>query len=142
MLRVVPRRLRSWTLRDCAALIESVLVAVLIEVALPLLPMSTILRMVEGIPSKRMANPLEAHPERLVRWASAPYRLFGLSANCLRRSLVLCALLRRRGVTAHLCFGVDRAGSALAAHAWVAIAGVSTEMIPSRFHELPRPWSV
>lgn len=48
-----------------------------------------------------------------------PYR-----ASCLERSLVLCRLLRRRGVMCELRFGADLAQGDLAAHAWVEWEGV------------------
>jgi hypothetical protein len=106
-----------------------------------LFSMSLILRTIERIPPMRAKHPDAAPSQRLAPFASAPYRLCGITPQCLRRSLVLCALLRRRGVAAQVCFGVDRSGSTFAAHAWVAVAGISLETTPSRFHELPRAWS-
>ena len=51
--------------------------------------------------------------------------LYGLyRANCLKRSLVLCWFLRRRGINFDLRIGADLADGALHAHAWVEHAGV------------------
>jgi hypothetical protein len=47
-----------------------------------------------------------------------------LPTNCLERSLVLWALLRRRGIAGEVCFGVRRDGDDLQAHAWVELDGV------------------
>lgn len=44
-------------------------------------------------------------------------------ANCLPRSLVLCWLLRRRGLPARLRIGVRRGPDNLIAHAWVDVGG-------------------
>ncbi len=45
--------------------------------------------------------------------------------NCLARSLVLCRLLRLRGLGAELRIGVAKPGGDLAAHAWVEHDGVA-----------------
>ena len=45
--------------------------------------------------------------------------------NCLARSLVLCHLLRLRGLAAELRIGVAAPGGAFAAHAWVEHGGVA-----------------
>jgi len=58
------------------------------------------------------------HLGRLVSIAAArgPYR-----AQCLTQSLLLEALLRRRGLAPELRFGARREGSQLHAHAWVTL---------------------
>ena len=43
--------------------------------------------------------------------------------TCLPRSLVLCRLLRRRGLPARLRIGVRRSPADLVAHAWVEVGG-------------------
>lgn len=43
--------------------------------------------------------------------------------NCLPRSLVLCGMLRRAGLTAELRIGVQKESDAFAAHAWVEFCG-------------------
>jgi len=45
--------------------------------------------------------------------------------NCLARSLVLCRLLRLRGLAAELRIGVAAPAGAFAAHAWVEHDGVA-----------------
>ena len=52
------------------------------------------------------------------RWSPVP-------ASCLVRSLVLCRLLRRQGLTADLRIGVAVPDGRLAAHAWVEHGGVA-----------------
>jgi hypothetical protein len=46
-----------------------------------------------------------------------------LPANCLPRALVLCRLLKRRGLQAELRLGVGKPEGQFAAHAWVEHAG-------------------
>ncbi len=43
--------------------------------------------------------------------------------RCLQRSLILCWLLRRRGLGGRLQIGVRRTPDGLVAHAWVTVAG-------------------
>ena len=62
-------------------------------------------------------------PQRIARLVSiaanhGPYR-----ATCLRQSLALWWLLRRRGIAAELRIGVRKDGAALLAHAWVEHEG-------------------
>lgn len=45
--------------------------------------------------------------------------------SCLVRSLVLCRLLRRKGLAAELRIGVAQPDSNFSAHAWVTHAGVA-----------------
>jgi hypothetical protein len=59
-----------------------------------------------------------------------------LSSNCLSRSLVLQAILRRRGAAATLRLGVRKDGPALDAHAWVELGGAplnDTRDVATRF---------
>jgi hypothetical protein len=59
-----------------------------------------------------------------VRLGKAVTRVLGppLDAGCLRMSLVLCAMLARRGVGSSVVIGV-KGGSDFGAHAWVELAG-------------------
>lgn len=47
-----------------------------------------------------------------------------IRANCLKRSLVLWYLLRRRGIVTDLRIGVRRGDNGFEAHAWIEYAGV------------------
>lgn len=58
---------------------------------------------------------------RLVNMA-ANHSLFVI--NCLPRSLVLWAMLRRAGLAAELRIGVQKEAEVFAAHAWVEYAGL------------------
>jgi len=60
------------------------------------------------------------HLGRLVDIA-ARYGIY--RATCLRRTLALWCLLRRRGVPAEIRVGVRKSDNTIAAHAWVELAG-------------------
>jgi hypothetical protein len=62
-----------------------------------------------------------------------PYR-----ATCLRESLALWWLLRRRGIPAELRIGVRKEGVALLAHAWVEQGGAPLGMGPLGHSPFPR----
>lgn len=144
MMRSAAHRLRSWTSADFVALVETCVLAVVVEIALRVLPLSTILAVQERVRRHRNQTNVDAAARaRLARFAAAPYRAFAWRGTCLRQSLVLGALLRRRGLPARVCFGVDRRGAALTAHAWVAVDGVRIGDEGSHFHELSRvgAWS-
>ena len=62
-----------------------------------------------------------AEVRRLVRLVEAVDERLPGGAHCLRRALVLCALLRRQGVPAAVEVGVARRDGGIVAHAWLAI---------------------
>jgi Transglutaminase-like superfamily len=144
-------RFRRWNRRDYITLCESFVVALIVEIALRLVSLSTILRAIDSVfRSPRHADPVAFDFARLARFAAAPYRLFSLQGTCLRESLVLSVLLHRRGVRAAVRIGVRRADGpawsscpswpGLTAHAWVDIPGVRLDAgMP--FHELRGAWS-
>ena len=79
------------------------------------------------LPASDSANARTDLPEaqslaRIVH-AAAPWS--ALPANCLPRALVLCRLLRRRGLQAELRLGVGKPEGEFAAHAWVEHAGTA-----------------
>ena len=63
--------------------------------------------------------------ESLARLVDAAARWNPVPATCLVRSMVLCRLLRRRGLAADLRIGVDNPDGGLSAHAWVEHGGVA-----------------
>ena len=132
-------RFRRWGWRDYATVGESFVVALIVAIALRLVSLLTIIRAIDwAFRSPRHTEPATIDVDRLARFAAAPYRLFSLHGTCLRESLVLNVLLRRRGVPAALCIGVRREVG-LTAHAWVDIPGIHSEIGPA-FLEL-RGWS-
>jgi transglutaminase superfamily protein len=75
-------------------------------------------------PSRRPARPLStAHDERRLAHATVRVlRVLPADARCLTRSLVVLAMLARRGVSTTLVIAVNPE-PAFAAHAWIEQAG-------------------
>ena len=71
----------------------------------------------------RPSMPPKASAIRLSRFATALFRRAPLRLTCLRESLILLALLRRRGYAPDLKIGIDRSGQNLQAHAWLEYRG-------------------
>lgn len=124
----VVARLRAWSLRDYGALAESTTLALRVEVGLRLHPLPRLLAQLgPPRPALPAAVPDVDECRRLSRFAAMPYRYLPIPASCLRESLVLYAMLRRRGAEADLRIGVRREGTALEAHAWVEHPGAESQ---------------
>jgi len=65
----------------------------------------------------------QASAKRLAQLVDIASRRGPYNATCLRQSLVLWWLLRRRGLAAELRIGVAKEGEQVRAHAWVEFAG-------------------
>lgn len=63
-------------------------------------------------------------PERIAWLVERAARNVPWPATCLRRSLVLWALLQRAGVTTELRLGFRKVNGVFEAHAWVELAGI------------------
>lgn len=80
----------------------------------------------------RMAN-------RLVHLAAIAGRHGPISATCLRQSLLLYWLLRRRGLQPCLRLGVRKQAEALDAHAWVELEGQPLSRTPIQHQAFTLP---
>jgi hypothetical protein len=85
------RRLSAWEWR---VLGESAALAVIIEVALRLLPLARILQSIEGGPTVHRSRLDRAAQERVARLARWPSRVLPIPDTCLRVALVQVAVLR------------------------------------------------
>jgi hypothetical protein len=102
---------------------EIVVACALLPVALEIVPAARVLAWVHRIPVRR--RPLPEPPrladavDRVLRRAPRPWRY-----SCLRRTVVLAALLRRAGREAEVVFGVRRLPTGeFEAHAWLRAGG-------------------
>jgi hypothetical protein len=110
---------------DYATMAESLLLAITIEIGLRLMSVRALVGWLDRLTGH---GRILARPSyRLDQFATAAYRLLPFDSTCLRRSLVLYGLLRRRGSAPRLCVGVKKDGAALSAHAWIECAGVADE---------------
>ena len=64
-----------------------------------------------------------ASPERISWLVETAARHSWLRPTCLRKSLVLCALLQKQGLKARLVIGTTSPSGAFRAHAWVEVDG-------------------
>jgi len=119
---------------DYATMAECVIFAMVIEAGLRLTSVARVLRQLDRLQPRGTVESRPSYP--LDRFAAAAYRLLPIKSTCLRESLVLYALLRRRGAAPRFCVGVKKDGVQLAAHAWVACDGVETNAGEATFLEL------
>jgi Transglutaminase-like superfamily len=83
----------------------------------------------------------EVHYDAAVRMIRAAAARGLVGATCLHRSLVLWALMRRRGLNPSLRFGVRKKTGEFQAHAWVELGSAawdSTDGLHSGFVRLVR----
>jgi len=128
-------RLRRLRASGYATAIEVLALAIWVEAGLRVMTFSRLLeRLKHRAPQVTVSGD---EYQRLLRYVAIAYDLLPFPATCLRQSVVLYALLERRGVPSRVCFGVAKSGPALAAHAWVECDGVMRDS--GHFHQLAPP---
>ena len=149
-MRTWAGRVRRMRASDYLTATEVLALAVWVEIAIRVMPFSRVLERMTRASSPvadeaAVADAAANEYRRLLRFVTVAYDVLPLPATCLRRSLVLYALLERRGVSSRLRFGVAKRGPAFAAHAWVECDGVAHDEGTGRYSELrelslsPRP---
>jgi len=123
---------RGWA--DYATLSEAVVLALVVEAAVRYVSFSRLLGWFDRVESCRASSHVPA--QRLPGFVSAAYRLVPMRATCLRESLVLYAMLRRRGLSPRLRIGVARQTDALLAHAWIECGALTTGQAPTSYYPL------
>jgi hypothetical protein len=119
------RKLRkAWSLpaREWMLLTEAAVCFPAVELALRLMPLRRLLTLCER-GSRPDASPISVSPERASRLVEAVARVCPFRATCLKRALVLYALLTRRGLSARLLLGTAKENGNFRAHAWVEHGG-------------------
>jgi hypothetical protein len=116
------------TRRDQA---EIALACALLPPALEILAASRVLAWLRRVPPRRDRSPapeiLASTVDRLLHRAPAYWHY-----SCLRRSVVLAALLRRAGHNVEVVFGVRRApAGGVEAHAWLRCDGIEPFLEPA-----------
>jgi hypothetical protein len=103
--------------QDLVVLLEAGWLLPSIEIGLRVLPLDALLR---RLGETAAANPTgDVDPRRAALLVDHLSRLYPLNATCLKKSLVLLRVLRRRGHAAELRLGVGRVDGTFASHAWV-----------------------
>ena len=121
------RRFRSLDGRDRRMVVEAAVLLLLVRAGLSMFPFNTLRRGLRYYAAPRC--PAATNPEALVprvAWAvPAVARRLPMRTTCLVESLAGDAMLRRRGFSCDLRFGVrPPSGGALSAHAWVEHDGI------------------
>jgi hypothetical protein len=113
---------------------ESLALALAVEAGLKVMAFTRLRQWLDSLEPSRLAAPCAA--ERLERFSSAAWRWLPVRSTCLRRSLVLYALLRRRGAMPTLWLGVRKDRAGFAAHAWISCAGLPPDERAPQFQPL------
>ena len=116
-------RARRLTAFEWRVLVESAVLALVVETALRVTSLARILRAVER--PVTATEPIDrAAAGRIARLSRWPWRLLPLRSTCLRVALVQVMVLRRRQLPAVVRFGVRRATDGeLEFHAWADCGG-------------------
>jgi hypothetical protein len=125
------------TRTDYGTALEVAALAMWIEIALTVMPFARVLQRAGRVSSHDSAPAVASEElQRLTRFVAVAYEILPFPSTCLRQSVVLHALLARRGVASRVCFGVARNGTALDAHAWIECDDVTREDGAGRFSQL------
>ncbi len=131
----LPGRLVRLRAQDWGVLAEGLATAVVVETALWAWPLARLVRWAESRPGRR-PPPESGDVARLASLATWPQRIPGLPSSCLRRSLVVTAVLRRRRLAAEVRMGVRKDQGRLHAHAWVVCGDTVLGTASERFEPL------
>ena len=125
---------RSFPRQFWPKLIEAWILLLVVELGLRILTFKRLHHLLLKVPLAKHTSPLE---EEAVRQTN---KMVVLAANnhifpmtCLRQSLVLQWMLRRRGIDSDVRIGVKKTGDQFSAHAWVEWQGKPLD--PSAVHE-------
>jgi hypothetical protein len=109
-------------MRERWLFLEAVGGAISVEVDLRIRPFTTVLARLHAAPetpSRAAAGGPPITPVVIRRAIRRAYRVVPFSSTCLKESLIFCRMARRRGYSAQLRIGVQKADDLLRAHAWV-----------------------
>jgi hypothetical protein len=123
------RKALALSASDWHLIVQATLWFCVVELGLRLLQFRNVLALLHGEKrSDRNSHSLPSgvatcSPERAGYCVELASRLHPLHTTCLKKALVLYALLTRRGFNARLLIGAARDGSRLDAHAWLEHQG-------------------
>ena len=92
---------------------------------------------------RKARDPMSAIPERAAYCVEVASRFYPFRPTCLKKALVLCWLLRRKGFDVQVQIGAARDRGRLDAHAWVEHQGriILGAPAPGRYATLCAPSS-
>ena len=111
----------GWT--DRVLLVEAMIVLTLASIAIKVVPFRHVVRAAAafGRPVKD-GTPPDLLIRKIVWWVNSAGNRVPWRAVCFQRGLAVHVMLRRRGISSFLHYGVAQADS-LKAHVWVSAAG-------------------
>lgn len=117
------RRLFGLTRQDLLIITEAVIMAIPIEFWLRRLPLDALIARLGkvGRGHRSVRSPIDI--ERAARLVDALAMFYPLNPTCLKKSLVLFRILRKRGIAAELRLGVRKVQDRFAAHGWIECQG-------------------
>ena len=118
---------KAWQLSvsDCLLLVQAVGWLAVVEAGVRLLTLKALLGILEGSSRRSEFNRYEGpvKSDRAAYLVQLASRVDPFGATCLKKALVLYALLKRRGLDVKLVIGATKAGEKLDAHAWLEHQG-------------------
>lgn len=117
------RKARMLSASDWMLIVQSAGWLAVVELGLRLMPLRALVGILQGRPRERAASGSGVSAEHASRCVDLAARLDPFSATCLKKSLVLYAMLSRRGLAVELFIGAAKTGGKLDAHAWLECQG-------------------
>ena len=118
------RKFSNLTWQEQRLLCRAAFLLVLAEVGLRIFPFRDLLNWAQR-DSRRNRAVMLTSPERVAWLVEAAARLSWLRSTCLRKALVLYALLKEQDQDARLMIGTTSRRDGFRAHAWVEVDGKS-----------------
>ena len=100
-------------------LVEAAVVCLGVEIAFWIFPFRKLHAWVERLPRLGPTTPGTVPLAEMERLTQALFRRLPFSFTCLKQSLILLILLRRRGIAAELKVGMKKEKGLFQAHAWL-----------------------
>lgn len=131
------RKIVRLSYRDYLILGETITFAIPVELGLRWIGFDRLVRRLGRV--GRARRPVVLDGQRAARLVEAVSRLYPFNPTCLKKSLVLFWMFRRRGMPADLRIGVRKVNGQLEAHAWIEQEGrvLFDEDTASQFLPMP-----
>ena len=117
------RKILRLSYRDYVILGEAIVFAIPVELGLRCVGFDRLVKHLGKVHGAWLLGAPALDGERAARLVEAVSRLYPFNPTCLKKSLVLFWMLRRRGFPAELRIGVRKPAGTLEAHAWIEHEG-------------------
>ena len=117
------QRLSRLSGQDVVVAVEAVAIAIPLEIALRCLRLDTLVARLGKASRVERSGADTLDVERAARLVEAVASFYPLKATCLKKSLVLFRILRRRGIPVEFRLGVSKLHGDFTSHAWLECQG-------------------